>query len=503
MKKIVYALLFGLLSIGLQAQESAEKHTLTAKITQTPQAYLDSIKKTFVNHKAGAEIDKKWMQEIMNDDLFESMKNDVEYAYLDKTVEYDLSTDLLKERLRNLNNKSVFNIHHNESIEKVIKNFLKNRSKSYERLMALSEYYFPLFEERLNKYDVPLEIKYLAIVESALNPNAKSRMGATGLWQFMYGTAKQYKLDINTYVDERSDPVKSTEAAVKYLRDLYDVFGNWELALASYNAGPGNVSKAIRRAGGETDYWKIRRFLPKETQGYIPAFIATMYMYEYHKEHNIVPKRAKIPFVKTDTIQVKRNFTFQEIAALIDISEEELKMLNPKYKLAQIPKYEGSKYSLRLPIDKMGRFTSNEKKIYAYLDYVEKYHEKGNNLEQNTPSVSNKVIANETSSSNKKQSFYTIKKGDTLEKIASRYQISIQELKQMNGLKSNLIHPGKKIKVIENSTSLHATYTVKAGDTLHSIAKKVGNVSVNDLMKANNIKNPQVLKPGMVLKINS
>ncbi|HLT66190.1 MAG TPA: lytic transglycosylase domain-containing protein, partial [Flavobacterium sp.] len=233
MKKIVYALLFGLLSIGLQAQESAEKHTLTAKITQTPQAYLDSIKKTFVNHKAGAEIDKKWMQEIMNDDLFESMKDDVENAYLDKTVEYDLSTDLLKERLRNLNNKSVFNIHHNESIEKVIKNFLKNRSKSYERLMALSEYYFPLFEERLNKYDVPLEIKYLAIVESALNPNAKSRMGATGLWQFMYGTAKQYKLDINTYVDERSDPVKSTEAAVKYLRDLYDVFGNWELALAS------------------------------------------------------------------------------------------------------------------------------------------------------------------------------------------------------------------------------------------------------------------------------
>ena len=226
MKKLVTTFLLSLAMCASYAQDSISTTLPVIKELQTPQSYLDSIKKTFVNHKAVAEIDKKWMEELLNNDLFTNMENDISNVYLDEDVEYALPTELLKARLENLNKKSAFNVQHNETVEKVIKNFLKKRSKSYERLMALSEYYFPLFEERLAQYDVPLEIKYLAIVESALNPKAKSKVGATGLWQFMYPTGKQYGLDVNTYVDERSDPLKSTEAAVKYLKDLHDIFGS-------------------------------------------------------------------------------------------------------------------------------------------------------------------------------------------------------------------------------------------------------------------------------------
>lgn len=539
MKKLVTTFLLSLAMSASNAQDSISTTLPVIKELQTPQSYLDSIKKTFENHKAVAEIDKKWMEELLNDDLFTNMENDISNVYLNEDVEYALPTELLKARLENLNKKSAFNVQHNETVEKVIKNFLKKRSKSYERLMALSEYYFPLFEERLAQYDVPLEIKYLAIVESALNPKAKSRVGATGLWQFMYPTGKQYGLDVNTYVDERSDPIKSTEAAVKYLRDLHNIFGSWELVLASYNAGPGTVSKAIRRAGGETDYWKLRNYLPKETQGYVPAFIATMYMYEYHKEHGIQPKRAAVPFIKTDTVMVKRALTFQEISKVIDLPVEEIKLMNPKYKLDKIPHYEGSSYALRLPLDKIGRFASNERKIYAYLDYVD-YYEKENARRKKLIVPSEKVhnetmYASESNSDSKKVStpkYHKVRKGDTLGKIASANNLSVDQLKRMNGLKSSNLQPGAQLKVGEStkiiavtssksveketemlskkpveaklpSTVTASSYVVQKGDTLHAISKKIGNVSVAELMKINNIKNPSELKAGMVLKTNS
>ena len=203
-----------------------------------------------------------------------------------------MSTELLKERLAAMDAKSPFNIEYNQGLENIIKSFLKNRKKSFERLMAISEYYFPIFEEALAKQNVPLEIKYLAVVESALNPKAVSRVGATGLWQFMYQTGKQYNLKIDSYVDERSDPLKACEAAAQYMTNMYKIFGDWDLVLASYNSGPGNVAKAIRRSGGQQNYWNIRKNLPKETQGYVPAFLATMYIYEYHKEHGITSKQS-------------------------------------------------------------------------------------------------------------------------------------------------------------------------------------------------------------------
>ncbi|WP_177761790.1 lytic transglycosylase domain-containing protein [Flavobacterium sp. I3-2] len=450
MKQTLTTFLFGVFSLTAFAQETEVEIKVIPKEIQTPQAYLDSIKKTFVNHKAGANIDKKWINELLNDEMFENMESDINSVYLDQEVAYDLSTDVLKTRLAQLDKKYPFDIKYSPTLEKVIKNFLKNRSKSFERLMAVSEYYFPMFEEQLAKRNVPIEIKYLAIVESALNPKAKSRVGATGLWQFMYPTGKQYGLEVNSYVDERSDPLKSTDAASKYLADLYDVFGNWEMVLASYNSGPGTVSKAIRRSGGKTNYWEIREYLPKETQGYVPAFLATLYIYEYHKVHGIVPKKATLPFIKTDTIHLKQAIAFDEISELLDISIDEIKLLNPKYKLDYIPNYDQERHSLRLPIDKISRFTSNEKKIYAYLDYQKNYKLEKNIVDDIVSEKSTAIAATQTKS---------------------------------------------------KAVGLAKTHVVKKGDTLSSIAKKYGNVTVAQLMKKNNIKNASSLKPGMKLKI--
>lgn len=522
MKKVLTTILLGTITYSAFAQESNEILTVQKEI-QTPQMYLDSIKKTFVNHKAVASIDKKWMNELLNDDLFNEMEDDINRVYLDENIAYDLPTPLLKERLKQLNAKSLFHIEYNESLENVIKNFLKKRSKSYERLMALSEYYFPMFEESLAKYNVPLEMKYLAIVESALNPKARSRVGATGLWQFMYPTGKQYGLEVNSYVDERSDPLKSTDAAAKYLSDLYKVFGNWELVLASYNYGPGNVSKAIRRSGGETNYWKIRKNLPKETQGYVPAFIATMYIYEYHKHHNIVPQRANIPYVKTDTIFVKESMTMKNIADLMDMSESEVKLLNPKYKTDIIPSYDGAQHSIRLPLDKIAKFTSNERKIYGYLAYEKNYSKTANDYNSINGNALQEAIAEEKVSKKPTLNtgaiaYHTVKKGESLGKIAAQYDLTVAELKRLNGMSNNTIHAGKKLTVKastaknnalasvkkESSTSKRGTvnYTVKQGDTLASIAKRHGNITVAELMKKNNIKNAKGIKPGMILKVN-
>lgn len=222
------------------------------------QSLLDSIKSKFVYHETAACVDDRWVEYYMNEDLFQQMERDLEIVADQDTVVFDLSTKLLKKRLLHLDSKSAFNITYNPHLEQSIKYYLKNRKRSFERLIGMSEYYFPFFEEALAKYNLPLEIKYLAIVESALNPKAVSRVGATGLWQFMYGTAKQYKLEVNTYVDERSDLLKATDAACQYMSNMYQIFGDWDMVLASYNAGPGNVSKAIRRSGGKQNYWNIR-----------------------------------------------------------------------------------------------------------------------------------------------------------------------------------------------------------------------------------------------------
>jgi len=333
----------------------------------------------------------------------------------------------------------------------------------------------------------------------------------------MYPTGKQYNLEVNSYVDERHDPLKSTEAACQYLSHLYEIFGDWSLVLASYNAGPGNVSKAIRRSGGSQNYWNIRKFLPQETANYVPAFLATMYIYEFKKEHGILPKKATLTYFETDTIMVKKQMPFKHISELLDIPVEQIEFLNPIYKLKIIPFEEDKAHYLRLPKNKMGLFVSNEDKVYAYLNYLETFKEKTKSeyiASTSRDSIETVVDSNTTSVTKpkfeRKTQFHTIKSGENLGKIADKYNVSISNLKSWNNIKGNTIQTGKKLKIYsdkkitenpEQKISKNRIHTVKNGDSLFSISKQFPGVSIEDLKKWNDISGDNI-QPGMKLKIN-
>ena len=492
-------------------------------------SYLDSIKASFVHDEIAACVDSLWLQELTNQDIFPELLNDIATIDVDKKVDYELSTELLKQRLKEMDAKSPFNIQYNPALENVIKSFLKNRKKSFERLMAISEYYFPTFEEALAKQNVPLEIKYLSIVESALNPKAVSRVGATGLWQFMYATGKEYNLNVDSYVDERSDPLKSSKAATQYMTNMYRIFGDWELVLASYNSGAGNVAKAIRRSGGQQNYWNIRKYLPKETQGYVPAFLATMYIYEYHKEHGIVPNRAIVKHFETDTVMIKKEMSFKQIADLMDVPVSQIQLLNPAYKMNVVPFYPNKPHFLRLQKEKIAVFTSNEDKIYAYVDKertkIEMPHYVTNSR------LASNTTTSDTSSSSKystKTKYHTVRRGESLGLISNKYGVAVSDLKRWNNLRSNSINYGAKLKIVstikekvsapkevpaviekEEETAIASVqvtnpeaegeikideasvYTVQKGDNLSSIARKF-NISVAELKELNNLEDANV-----------
>lgn len=495
-------------------------------------SYLDSIKSTFREDAMVSCVDSLWMKELTSLDLYDNLASDIKNVNLDEKVDYELPTELLKARLKEMDAKSPFNIEYNQGLENIIKSFLKNRKKSFERLMAISEYYFPLFEEALAKKNVPLEIKYLAVVESALNPKAVSRVGATGLWQFMYQTGKQYNLNIDSYVDERSDPLKASEAAAQYMSNMYKIFGDWDLVLASYNSGPGNVAKAIRRSGGQQNFWNIRKNLPKETQGYVPAFLATMYIYEYHKEHGIVPNRAIVKHFETDTIMIKHQISFKQISDLINIPVAQLQLLNPSYKMNVVPYYSSVNHYIRMPLEKIAVFTSNEDKIYAYVQHEADKRERPSDRIRLTPAKDSSLVASaapETvSDKSARTRFHTVRRGDNLSEIAQKYDVSVADIKKWNKLKANSAPLGRKLKIVtvaseriavadkakspkENAVAYNepkATkeirteaaetpvtpeyYTVQKGDNLGNIAKKYG-VTIAQIQEWNNMEDSNVL----------
>jgi membrane-bound lytic murein transglycosylase D len=510
----------------------AQDTIIPTKIVKEPltkRQVLDSIKASFVHDNLASCIDSMWMKELASLDLYEELTLDITNINIDEKVDFELSTELLKERLKKLDEKSPFNIEYNQGLENVIKSFLKNRKRAFERLMGVSQFYFPLFEESLAAQNIPLEIKYLAVVESALNPRAVSKAGATGLWQFMYQTGKQYGLKIDTYVDERSDPTKASKAATQYMKNMYKIFGDWDLVLASYNTGPGNVAKAIRRSGGKQNYWNIRPYLHKETQGYLPAFLATMYIFEYHKEHGIVPHKPVANHFATDTVQIKRKLTFKQISELLDVSVAELQFFNPSYKRDVVPHITGTDHYIRLPLDKIALFTSNEDKIYAYANYEESLREKP--FENR-----NSAIASSTDSSLK---YHKVRRGESLGSISRRYGVSIAELKRWNKLKSNSVALGRNLKVFTQERTISApetqvasvkkdttsskeiiasangknykeekvvtfkdvtkTHKVKKGENLGAIANKY-DVTVSELKKWNKLKSNNIML-GANLKI--
>lgn len=377
------------------------------------------------------KIDSLWVSLLLQPNRYEEMyKTVLEQTY--EEVDYeDLPTELLKERLLELNARTPFNVEYSPKLESVIKHYLKSRRGILTRIMGLSEYYFPMFEEVLDKHQLPLELKYLAVVESGLDPRAKSPVGASGLWQFMYATGKSLGLENNSYVDDRHEPILATEAASQYLRYLHDIFEDWDLALAAYNSGPGNVSKAIRRSGGSKNYWNIRAFLPRETANYLPAFLATMYVFEYAEEHGFYSESKLPPIVSTDTIHIKEQISFKHISEVTDIPVADIQYLNPSYKLGIIPSVKDKTHFLRLPIEALGVFVANEDKIYAYAKEDFNKGEKANPTLLDEP----------------ERIRYKVKSGDYLGRIANKYKVSVTQLRQWNSLKSNNLRIGQTLVI--------------------------------------------------------
>lgn len=363
--------------------------------------------------------------------------------------------------------------------------------------MGLSHYYFPMFEEVFAQYGLPLEMKYLAIVESALVPTATSRVGARGLWQFMFQTGKMFGLKVNSYVDERCNPLKSTIAAAQYLNQLYNILDDWDLALAAYNSGPGNVSKAIRRSGGRKNYWNIRSFLPRETAGYLPAFYATMYLFEYADQYGLSPTSPQQHYMTTDTIQMKHTVALSHVAQLSQVPQETLEFLNPEYSLGLIPYIEERAYYLRMPISDIGLVVENQDSLYALAeaDFAQRERPLPELVDQN-----NRIR-------------YRVKSGDYLGKIANKYGVTVAKIKRWNGLKSTRLRIGQRLTIIPRripvSRSKTSTasknqrkdvYVVQRGDSLWAIAQKFPGITMEDLKKWNDIRGSEI-KPGMALSL--
>ncbi len=355
--------------------------------------------------------------------------------------------NVYKQRLSRI--PAVIEMPYNEVVRKFIDRYSGRLRRSVSIMLGTQNFYMPIFEEALEAYSLPLELKYLPVIESALNPNAVSRAGAAGLWQFMLATGKRYGLEVNSLVDERRDPVLSSYAAAHYLSDLYKIFGDWNLVIAAYNCGPETINKAIHRSKGEKDYWQIYPYLPRETRGYVPAFIAANYIMTYYCEHNICPMTAELP-AKTDTVMVNRDLHLEQVAKVLDVDMQQLKALNPQYRRNIVNG--GTKPSaLRLPEMLVNTFIDREDSVYAYNseELLSKRSEVAVNEE--TPSYSPKRRASGGKSrgrnSRHRGRSITVRQGDTLSEIAARNNTTVKKLKKLNNISGNSIRAGKKLRI--------------------------------------------------------
>lgn len=494
----------------------------------------------------------------------------------DDTEEFDMDSvrfesnvpdEVYIERLKKMN--SFISLPYNDIVKNYIILYSEKMPTKMAHMLGLCQYYMPIFDETFNKHDLPEELKAMAIIESAMNPLAVSRAGAKGMWQFMYSTAKMYGLHIDSFVDERLDPFKAADAAARYLLDAYEIFGDWNLAIASYNCGAGNVNKAIRRSGGKRAFWDIWPYLPRETRGYVPAFVGALYAMTYYKEHGIKPEAIEMP-AHVDTFRINKQLHLKQVAELTGAPLEELKNLNPQYRHDIIPG-NSKEYILRLPYTYTNAFIEHEDSVYTHKydeffnpttikkiqdgadgerivyvvkngDYLGRIASRNrctvaqikrwNGLKSNNirvgqrlviyrggggPSTSSassststaKPASSSTSTSSTPTGTYTVKSGDTLSGIAARHGVTVNQLKQWNGLTSNNIRVGQKLKLNSSSSASSAsasssgdysTYTVKSGDSLYSIAKNYSGVSAQDIMNFNGMSSSNI-KPGMKIKI--
>lgn len=459
----------------------------------------------------------------------------VDSISVDSLVEYvsakDVPDSVYIERLARI--PSVVDLSFNSVVRRYIEIYTGKRRELVEKMLGLSEYYFPIFDEIFDYYDVPNEMKYMSIIESALNPRAYSRARAVGLWQFMYGTGRLYGLEINSLVDERRDPIKSTHAAAKFAKNLYHKYGDWILAIAAYNCGPGNVNKAIRRSGGKRNYWDMYYYLPRETRGHVPAFIAATYVMHYYEEHGIVPKKTEMPLL-FDTIMINDDLHLMQVSEVLGLPVRQLRDLNPQYRADIIPGKTKS-YALVLPEENIYSFIDLQDSILAYKDSVFFNKDKMTTSPTTTYARYTPVLPGDKYA----KLYYTVKSGDAVGLIAEWYDVRLSDLRYWNNIRRNLIRSGQKLVIyvpknkvnkyrkIDNMTFAekqkmigktvtgpapqttvsssdmqdYIIYTVKSGDTLWDIAKKYPGVTDTDIMRLNNLKNGDRISPGQKLKI--
>lgn len=460
------------------------------------------------------------------------------------------SDEVYTSRIKNIS--SPIPLEFNEQVKKYIDLYAFHKRNLTSRVLGLSDLYFPIFEEALDKEGLPLEFKYLSIVESALNPTAVSRVGATGIWQFMYNTGKLYDLKINSYIDERRDPVKATYAACRYFKNMHDIYKDWLLVIAAYNCGPGNVNRAIVRSGGKTNFWEISRFLPAETRGYVPAFVAICYVMNYSVEHNISKVAPDFTYFQLDTLRINQRTTLAKISSTADVPLDVLRYLNPIYKKGIIPASSSEYAVIKLPSNRVLAFMESQDKIFA-LETPEPAPvlAKLNINESNKPGEGFEFVYQTTKKT------HTVRRGETLGAIAKKYDCSTSEIKKLNRLKTTKLKAGQKLKVTaqvrvkkpiatttpgenitviqdsvnkdtamavnseannpdslddDKSSEKHASasklkdqkivyHIVQKGDTLWNIAQRYEGVTVKQIMKLNSISNIKNLKAGSKLKI--
>jgi len=445
------------------------------------------------------------------------------------------------ERLSGL--PSVIPLSYNRFVRNYISLYTTKRREQVGVMLGLAEYYFPIFEEIFSYYDLPLELKYCSIIESALNPRAVSRAGATGIWQFMYGTGRMYDLTINSFVDERRDPVSSTYAAARFMKKLYDMYGDWILVIAAYNCGPGNVSKAIRRSGGKTNYWDIYRYLPRETRGYVPAYIAAAYTMNYYREHNLMPQQIGLP-MPVDTIMITENLHLMQVSEVLGIPISLLRDINPQYKKDIIPG-QSKPFPLKIPAEYSLKFIDLQDSIFAFKDSV--YFSKAMMLKGPSYYTASRYKP-EPPSANMSAIYYTVRSGDNLGYIATWFDVRLSDLKYWNDIYGTRIRSGQKLLIyvpdskatyykkvnqitfaekqkmvgkemaagaVEEGTSDQGLpgdeqaelsgdyiyYVIRSGDTLWDIAKKFPGITDTDIMQWNNITSADKIKPGQVIRI--
>jgi membrane-bound lytic murein transglycosylase D len=504
MKKFILLIVlfvFPVILLTAQVNEEIMQDTTTLS-AKTAIVNGDVVQDMGIDNNIDSLLSVWYLQRALQD------TSDFSMSMIEHEVVGDLPDEVYIQRLKSL--PCIIDLPYNHIVRSWIVYYTQKISERTEMILGLSDFYLPLIEEIFDSYDMPVELRAMVVIESAFNPRAVSPKKAKGMWQFMYGTAKQYNLTMNSYVEERFDPIASTHAAAKHMKDLYIIFGDWSLSIAAYNCGAGNVSKAIRRSGGKRDYWDIYPYLPRETRGYVPAYVAANYILAYYKEHNLIPKKIDMPS-HVDTFMINKMLHFEQISEVVGIPIDELRNYNPQYVLDIIPGTERP-YILRIPYEYTAAFVDKEKEVYTYKDSV---YFNPNIIKQVAsrgqvvhPAGRNKLI-------------HRVREGETLGGLAMKYRVKIADIKYWNGLRNNMIRTGQKLAIYTNQKSTATTasasskptvktngsqtvmHTVKKGENLWSISEQYDDVTYYDLLKLNEMDKNSKIYPGDKIKLKT